>query len=90
MLSEGDIAPPIRDVLRHHRNTRVVLGEVVDIDPAGRTLTIDTLGQTTTLPYDSLILATGATQSYFGHDEYAQWAPGMKTLADALNIRRRV
>ena len=63
VLSEGDIAPPIRDVLRHHRNTRVLLGEVVDIDVAERTLTIDTLGQTTRLPYDSLILATGATQA---------------------------
>ena len=90
LLSEGDIAPPIRDVLRHHRNTRVLLGEVVDIDPAGRTLTIDTLGQTTTLPYDSLILATGATQSYFGHDEYAPIAPGMKTIEDAMKIRRRI
>jgi NADH dehydrogenase len=59
VLSEGDIAPPIRDVLRYHRNTRVLLGEVIDIDVVGRTLTIDTLGQTTTLPYDSLILATG-------------------------------
>jgi hypothetical protein len=90
VLSEGDIAPPIRDVLRHHRNTRVVLGEVVDIDPAGRTLTIDTLGQTTTLPYDSLILATGATQSYFGHDEYARDAPGLKTVDDALELRGRI
>jgi len=90
VLSEGDIAPPIRDVLRHHRNTRVLLGEVVDIDPAGRTLTIDTLGQTTTLPYDSLILATGATQSYFGHDEYARDAPGLKTIDDALELRGRI
>ena len=90
VLSEGDIAPPIRDVLRHHRNTRVLLGEVVDIDPAGRTLTIDTLGQTTTLPYDSLILATGATQSYFGHDEYARDAPGLKTVDDALELRGRI
>jgi NADH dehydrogenase len=53
-------------------------------------LTIDTLGQTTTLPYDSLILATGATQSYFGHDEYARDAPGLKTVDDALELRGRI
>jgi NADH:ubiquinone reductase (H+-translocating) len=90
VLSECDIAPPIRDVLRQHRNTRVLIGEVVDIDVAGRTLTIDTPGQTTTLPYDSLILATGASQSYFGHDEYARDAPGLKTIDDALELRGRI
>src|ERR1700742_1511285 len=67
VLSEGDIAPPIRDVLRHQRNTRVVLGEVVDVDVDDRELTIDTLGRETKLSYDSLIVATGASQSYFGH-----------------------
>src|ERR1700710_832675 len=90
VLSEGDIAPPIRDVLRHQRNTRVVLGEVVDIDVDDRELTIDTLGQGTTLSYDSLIVATGASQSYFGHDEYARDAPGMKTIDDALELRGRI
>ena len=70
VLSEGDIAPPIRDVLRHQRNARVVLGDVVDVDVRERQLTIETLGRTTTLSYDSLIVATGASQSYFGHDEY--------------------
>src|SRR5215475_5099866 len=63
VLSEGDIAPPIRDVLRHQRNTRVVLGEVTDVDPGARTLTIGTLGKTSELSYDSLIVATGASQS---------------------------
>ncbi|HUI49638.1 MAG TPA: FAD-dependent oxidoreductase, partial [Acidimicrobiia bacterium] len=90
VLSEGDIAPPIRDVLRHQRNARVVLGEVVDIDAEHRELTIDTLGKATTLPYDSLIVATGASQSYFGHDEYARHAPGMKTIDDALELRGRI
>src|SRR4051812_27277258 len=82
VLSEGDIAPPIRDVLRHQRNARVVLGEVVDVDVDvdARRLTVDTLGRETTLSYDSLIVATGASQSYFGHDEYAHDAPGMKTI----------
>jgi len=90
VLSEGDIAPPIRDVLRHQRNARVVLGEVVDVDVEGRELTVDTLGQATRLPYDSLIVATGASSSYFGHDEYARDAPGMKTIDDALELRGRI
>ena len=90
VLSEGDIAPPIRDVLRRQRNTRVVLGDVVDVDVRERQLTIETLGRTTTLSYDSLIVATGASQSYFGHDEYAIHAPGMKTIDDALELRGRI
>ena len=90
VLSEGDIAPPIRDVLRHQRNARVVLGEVVDVDVDERNLTIDTLGEATTLSYDSLIVASGASQSYFGHDEYARHAPGMKTIDDALELRGRI
>jgi NADH:ubiquinone reductase (H+-translocating) len=90
VLSEGDIAPPIRDVLRHQRNAQVVLGEVVDADVDARLLTINTLGETTTLSYDSLIVATGASQSYFGHDEYARHAPGMKTIDDALELRGRI
>src|SRR6201996_8564241 len=90
VLSEGDIAPPIRDVLRHQRNTRVVLGDVVDVDPDERQLTIPTLGDEPRLPYDSLIVATGASQSYFGHDEYARHAPGMKTIDDALELRGRI
>ena len=76
VLSEGDIAPPIRDVLRHQRNARVVLGEVVDVDVEDRKLTIDTLGERRRCRYDSLIVASGASQSYFGHDEYALRAPG--------------
>jgi NADH dehydrogenase len=90
VLSEGDIAPPIRDILRHQRNTRVVLGEVSDVDATERELTIDTLGESTTLRYDSLIVATGAAQSYFGHDEYAGHAPGMKTIDNALELRGRI
>jgi NADH dehydrogenase len=90
VLSSGDIAPPIRDVLRHHPNTRVMLGEVTDVDVEGRELTISTLGRETQLSYDSLIVATGASQSYFGHDEYARHAPGMKTIDDALELRGRI
>jgi NADH dehydrogenase len=84
ILSEGDIAPPIRDVLRHQRNTRVVLGDVIGIDLDARRVTVDTIGQRDQIAYDSLIVATGASQSYFGHPELAHDAPGMKTIDHAL------
>jgi NADH dehydrogenase len=90
ILSEGDIALPIRDVLRRQRNTRVVLGEVVDIDLRARRVTVDTLGLRTEIEYDMLIVATGARQSYFGRPEFADDAPGMKTLDDALELRGRI
>src|SRR5258706_8130895 len=67
VLSEGDIAPPIRDILRRHRNTKVVLGEVVDVDVDARQLQITSPRRSIALSYDSLIIATGSTQSYFGH-----------------------
>jgi NADH dehydrogenase len=90
VLSEGDIAPPIRDVLRRQRNTHVILGEVTDVDLDNKRIAVDTLGREETLVYDSLIVATGASQSYFGHDEYAEYAPGMKTIDDALELRGRI
>ena len=90
VLAEGDIAPPIRDVLRRQRNARVVLGDVVDIDLAAREVTLDSLGTASTVPYDSLIVAAGAAQSYFGHDEFAEHAPGLKTIDDALALRGRI
>ena len=90
ILSEGDIALPIRDVLRRQRNTRVVLGEVVDIDLHARRVTVDTIGLRTEIEYDMLIVATGARQSYFGRPEFADDAPGMKTLDDALELRGRI
>ena len=90
ILAEGDIAPPIRDILRHQRNTTVLLGEVQSIDVQPRRLTVDTLGQCSEVPYDSLILATGASQSYFGHPEFARYAPGMKTIDNALELRSRI
>jgi NADH:ubiquinone reductase (H+-translocating) len=90
VLSEGDIAPPIRDVLRHQRNTSVVLGDVVDVNVERRVLTVETIGHPTPISYDSLIVATGASSSYFGHDEYARHAPGMKTIDDALELRGRI
>jgi NADH:quinone reductase (non-electrogenic) len=90
VLSEGDIAPPTRDVLRKEKNTRVLLGEVVQIDLAAREVVLETLGQRSRVPFDSLIVAAGAAQSYFGHDEFAVHAPGMKTIDDALELRGRI
>jgi NADH:quinone reductase (non-electrogenic) len=90
ILAEGDIAPPIRDVLRRHRNTSVMLGEVEAVDLESRRLTVSTLGLRREVPYDSLILATGAQQSYFGRPEFARDAPGMKTIDHALELRGRI
>ena len=70
ILSEGQIAPPIRDVLRNYRNLRVILGEVEDIDVEGRQVHADEFGKRIAIDYDSLIVAGGAASSYFGHDEF--------------------
>src|SRR3954466_15579121 len=78
ILSEGEIAPATREILRRHENTRVVLGEVTDIDITQRTVTSTILGRTTVYEYDELIVAAGAGQSYFGNDQFAEFAPGMK------------
>jgi len=90
ILSEGEIAPPTREILRRHENTRVVLGEVTDIDLAARTVTSHVLGRTTVHAYDELIVAAGAGQSYFGNDRFAEFAPGMKSIDDALELRGRI
>jgi NADH dehydrogenase len=90
LVSEGDIAPPIRDVLRHQRNATVVLGDVVSVDLDTRRIVVDTVGRRREIAYDSLILASGATQSYFGHPEFARDAPGLKTIDDALELRGRI
>ena len=91
MLSEGQIAIPLRRLLARQRNVRCELAEVVDVDPAARRVVARRPGGTLVeLPYDDLVVAVGVRQSYFGHDEFARWAPGMKTIGDALTIRRRV
>ena len=85
-LNPSDIAAPIRSVLRRQRNVSVILGEAASIDPNAKTVKLLD-GE---LSYDYLIVATGATHSYFGHPEWAEAAPGLKTIDDALEIRRRV
>ncbi|GDY29740.1 NADH dehydrogenase [Gandjariella thermophila] len=91
ILSEGQIATPLRYILRHESNVECVLAEVTGFDVAARTvIATRPTGGVLEIPYDDLIVAAGAEQSYFGHDEFAALAPGMKTLADALTIRRRV
>jgi NADH dehydrogenase len=90
ILSEGEIAPPTREVLARQRNATVLLGEVTDVDLEARTVTSSVLGRELVSAYDSLIVAAGAGQSYFGHDEFARFAPGMKSIDDALELRGRI
>jgi NADH dehydrogenase len=90
ILSEGEIAPPTREVLSGQHNAQVLLGEVTGIDLEARTVTSHVLGRETVVGYDSLIVAAGATQSYFGNDHFAENAPGMKTIDDALELRGRI
>jgi NADH dehydrogenase len=86
VLSPAEIASPVRTVLRHAANTEVLLGEVKGFDLQKRLVLLDDLD----LPYDYLIVAAGATHAYFGHPEWEEFAPGLKTLEDATEIRRRI
>ena len=86
-LNPSDIAVPIRSVLRRQRNVRVLLGDARQIDVAGKNVLLADGAQ---LPYDFLVIATGATHSYFGHDDWEAVAPGLKSIEDALEIRRRI
>lgn len=90
ILSEGEIAPATREVLRRQRNARVLLGEVTRIDLTARTVSSEAPTGTTVTAYDSLIVAAGSTQSYFGNDRFAEFAPGMKSIDDALELRGRI
>ena len=91
LLSEGQITTPLRTMHHRQRNTQVLLGAATGVDPAMRTVTATRAdGTTFCVPYDYLIVAVGMRQSYFGHEEFASFAPGMKTLDDALTIRRRI
>jgi NADH dehydrogenase len=90
ILSEGEIAPPTREILARQRNATVLLGEVTEIDLESRSVTSHVLRRQTVTPYDSLIVAAGAGQSYFGNDAFAEYAPGMKSVDDALELRGRI
>src|SRR6202795_4825880 len=85
-LSPGEIAAPIRWILRSHSNVEVMLEEVVDFDLEQKKV----ITKEQVLDYDFLVIASGATHAYFGHEEWEPFAPGLKTIEDALEIRRRV
>ena len=90
ILSQGEIAPPTREVLASQRNARVILGEVTAIDLENRLVTSHVLNRVTVTPYDTLLVAAGAGQSYFGNDHFSEYAPGMKSIDDALELRGRI
>ncbi|MDU3174905.1 MAG: NAD(P)/FAD-dependent oxidoreductase [Corynebacterium striatum] len=90
MISAGEIAPSTRQLLRNQANAHFVNGEVTDINLEGQTVTAELEGFQRTFAYDSLVVAAGAGQSYFGNDHFAEFAPGMKTLDDALELRSRI
>jgi len=90
IISEGEIAPATRVILRKQKNAKVLLGDVVRIDLEGRYVDSEVLGHRYTIEYDTLIVAAGAGQSYFGNDHFAEFAPGMKTIDDALELRGRI
>ncbi|OZF26421.1 FAD-dependent oxidoreductase [Rhodococcus sp. 14-2496-1d] len=90
ILSVGEIAPTTRVILRKQKNAEVLLGDVLNIDLEAKTVTSKLLERITVTPFDSLIVAAGAQQSYFGNDHFAEFAPGMKTIDDALELRGRI
>jgi NADH:ubiquinone reductase (H+-translocating) len=90
ILSQGEIAPPIREVLRRQDNVDVRLGTVTDIDTEARRVSASAPGVDYTVEYDSLVVAAGSSQSYFGNDQFADYAPGMKSIDDALELRARI
>ncbi|MGK2882597.1 MAG: NAD(P)/FAD-dependent oxidoreductase [Mycobacterium sp.] len=90
-LSVGQISRSLREELARHRNVTTLLGDAIDLDPGARRVTARRPDETTfSVDYDVLVVAAGMRQSYFGRDQFAQWAPGMKSLDDALAIRRRL
>jgi NADH:ubiquinone reductase (H+-translocating) len=90
IIASGEIAPPTRMILRKQKNAQVLLGEATHIDLAKKSVRSKLLGHTYVTPYDTLIVAAGAGQSYFGNDQFAEFAPGMKTIDDALELRGRI
>ncbi|HME79326.1 MAG TPA: NAD(P)/FAD-dependent oxidoreductase [Mycobacterium sp.] len=90
ILSEGEIAPSMRLILRKQKNVKVLLGDVEGIDLTAQTVRSRLMDMHTVIPFDSLIVAAGAQQSYFGNDHFATYAPGMKSIDDALELRGRI
>ena len=90
IISEGEIAPATRVILRKQKNAQVLLGDVTRVDLKSKTIRSELLGHTYITPFDSLIIAAGAGQSYFGNDHFAEFAPGMKSIDDALELRGRI
>lgn len=86
-LSPGQIAAPLRNVLRHQKNTRTLLGDVIDVDPVAKYVQ---LADGARLEYDSLIVAAGSQTSYYGHDEWRTWAPSLKSIEEATNVRHKI
>jgi NADH dehydrogenase len=91
VLTPGQIGSPLRAILRNHRNTTVVMAEVTDVDRDQQCVFVNSVDrERVPIPYDYLILATGVQHSYFGHEEFAPFAPGLKSLADAVAIRNKI
>src|SRR5262244_1955796 len=86
-LSPGEIAAPLRGVLASQKNTRVLLGDVTDVDPVSKQVS---LADGARLEYDSLIVAAGSRSHYYGHDDWGQWAPGLKCIEEATAIRHKI
>ena len=90
IIASGEIAPPTRMILRKQKNAQVLLGEATHVDLAKKSVRSELLGHSYVTPYDTLIIAAGAGQSYFGNDHFAEFAPGMKSIDDALELRGRI
>src|SRR2546428_5832710 len=86
-LAAGDVAAPLRSIFRRQKNTRVLLGEVMDVDPAARNVV---LADGAAFPYDTLIVAAGTQSPYYGHEEWREWAPSLKSVEEALTIRHKI
>jgi NADH:quinone reductase (non-electrogenic) len=86
-LSPGEIAAPLRSVLSHQKNTRVLLGKVVDLDPAAKRVMLE---DGISFEYDSLIVAAGSQSSYYGHDSWREWAPSLKSVEEATTVRHKI
>src|SRR5712691_8220198 len=86
-LAAGEVAAPLRSIFRRQKNTRVLLGEVVDVDPAARNVV---LADGAAFPYDALIVAAGTQSSYYGHEEWREWAPSLKSIEEALSMRHKI